>query len=733
MLVVEAAFPAPLSLVRRVGADQAAWGRGRAFRCSIYCPPEAGPNPTVQLVARHRVYGWFASEPTRPLIPGEWTEAYWPLDAEGAEWISLEHSAAWNNTIRRQLDLICLRLFSSGVETMPEADAPDDWEALDMAASPGPVEVRFADMAIEGVDDPPPPLAILDLKTPAQHAPDVGQRFEIRFDLTRAYENPYDPDCVAVDVDFVGPSGTTWTMPAFYCQDYERRFLADGAEAYDPRGRAQWRARFTPVEAGPHTFIIRARDSAGGACQTAPQAFTATAAPFRGFIRVDSRDPAFLAFDNGELFYPNGLIVRSPDDEREQYDYEFDMMRDRGVAAYEDYFTSMAAHRINFTRVWMSAWWAAIEWTHGYRRDYEGLGRYNQLNAWRLDGIVDLAEKLGIYIDLTFHNHGQFRASIFDAEWYDNPYYKGQGGVVGQPDEFWSDEQARHWLRKRLRYIVARWGASPAIAWWELCNEVDLVGNYQSGKIADWHRAMAQYLKSIDPYRHLVAMHYTANLLDASVQSLPENEICQSTGYRADMVDRLTTMFQGHAAFGKPVYLNEFGVGNSHLELRHNLHSGLWASSVMPLCGTALFWWWPYVHEKNEYPQYVAVANFRSGEDWRGQDYQFSRFEPSPPDCPARSLGSQNDHSARLWIYDSRMYRTTESRRSPVLAARPIAESIWRIDGLRPGAYRVQFWDTWAGRVSAESRVDHEGGAFRLKAPSFERDIACKVDRVEDE
>ena len=62
----------------------------------------------------------------------------------------------------------------------------------------------------------------------------------------------------------------------------------------------------------------------------------------------------------------------------------------------------------------------------------------------------------------------------------------------------------------RLRYIVARWGYSPAIGMWEFFNEIDNI-QFRDAKnpipaeeIVAWHARMARYLKSIDPYGHPV-------------------------------------------------------------------------------------------------------------------------------------------------------------------------------------------------------------------------------------
>lgn len=722
-LVVETEAPRSVGIMRHVGDDRTAWGKGHILSARILAPLEMGSHPSVQLIAHHPVWGWFAAHPTRPLDPGRWTQVYWPLTGDSTDWESLESDLAWNDTLRWGLDRVGLRVY---------CQPPDDAQ--------GPVRVHFADLAINGLDEPIPALETRNVRAISPR-PSRGKRYELNFDLSRWYENPFDPDQVRVDAEFTAPSGRKFTIPAFYYQDFARRRLADGSEACDARGKAHWKARFRPLEAGPHRFVLRVNDWRGDKYESPPRTFDVEDAPFKGFVRVDPADPCYLSFsEDNSYFWPVGMIVRSPWDKREQYAYEFEIVEGRGTYAYDEYFTSMSQAGMNFSRVWMAAWWTALEWSHGYRRDYAGIGRYNQLNAWRMDYVVDLAERLGIYIDVTLHNHGQFRARDFDSEWYDNAYYSGQGGPVDRPEDFWTDPTAHEYVRKRLRYIVARWASNPAIGWWELSNEVDLVSNYNSARIALWHREMGRYLKEIDPYRHITTTHYTYGHYDPVVLGLPQIEIGQSTAYRADMIQRCIDLYNDHHVLGKPTYVNEFGVGNSHLELRYNLHAGLWTSAVMPFCGAALFWWWPYVQEKNEYPQYESVIRFRQGQDDRGKNWQLTRIltenaEPTddapPPTDPlrrVRAVGMQNDQAARLWVYDPWIYQGGTHRQAATPVPRPLPATRLRIPAMRAGAYRVVLWDCWEGREASRETVQHTGGDLFYTVPPFQRDMALRID-----
>jgi hypothetical protein len=56
-----------------------------------------------------------------------------------------------------------------------------------------------------------------------------------------------------------------------------------------------------------------------------------------------------------------------------------------------------------------------------------------------------------------------------------------------------------------------------------------------------------------------------------------------------------------------------------------------------------------------------------------------------------------------------------------------IAGATVEIKDLVPRAYRVEWWDTQAGKVVKQESVTAAGGALRLQSPAFRADVACKV------
>ena len=49
------------------------------------------------------------------------------------------------------------------------------------------------------------------------------------------------------------------------------------------------------------------------------------------------------------------------------------------------------------------------------------------------------------------------------------------------------------------------------------------------------------------------------------------------------------------------------------------------------------------------------------------------------------------------------------------------------VEGLKPGPYAVQWWDTREGKVVKQDVAKASGGPLKLAVPPFSRDIACKV------
>ena len=426
---------------------------------------------------------------------------------------------------------------------------------------------------------------------------------EIDLNVTAQYENPFDPDDIDVVAVFTSPSGKKIVVPAFYYQDFKREISGD-REVLVPVGSPYWKVRFTPTEVGEYSFYVRVRDRFGNTAQSETHTFNAVPSNLPGFVRLSSKDPRYLTFDNGRSAFFIG--------------HDVCWSGKPGTFAYDIWFSKMQESGENITRIWMAPWCFGIEW--------KKLGYYDLAEAWKLDYVIKLAEKKGIYILLCLMNHGQLRR---EDEWKDNPYNKARGGPLSKPEDFWTNDKAIELFKKRLRYIVARWGYSTHILAWELWNEVDLTDGYSSlrDEVARWHKIMGDYLKEIDPYKHLVTTSFANPSLDSKIWKLKEMDIVTvhrygPSGFK-DIAKGVQYLIKTKwQEFKKPVIITEFGAdwrwwGHPYYYDDKDgveIHNGIWSAIMAGSPSTAMLWWWDvYIHKYDLYYHYKALAKYLSG------------------------------------------------------------------------------------------------------------------------
>ncbi|MBI4978919.1 MAG: cellulase family glycosylhydrolase [Spirochaetes bacterium] len=422
-----------------------------------------------------------------------------------------------------------------------------------------------------------------------------NERYDMILDVSGTFENPFDPDEIDVSAQVTLPSGKTMTLPAFFEQPYT---VENGKETAS--GKPHFTVRFLPVEAGKYSVRITAKDK-NGAAQSGYM-FTAAAASAKGFIRTAPNKKYFM-FENGDTYFPVGHNVCWA----------------KSIAEYDNYFTKMAAAGENFSRIWIGPFDIfTLERTSSGVNDYAGLTKYDLKNAWRFDYILDAAAAKNIYLMYCIESFNSFKSKPQHNVWHKCPYNKEFGGPCDEAQKFFTDAEAKKIFKKRLRYILARYGYSANIFAWEFFNEVELTDKYNSADNSAWHKEMAQYLRSIDPYRHLISTSYGRTEGDPAVDGLAEMDFAQSHNYGAGDA---ATMMRGYcidksARYGKPHFFGEFGAdvrgGGDVFDTEGiNLHNGLFAPVFSLGAGTGMLWWWDnYIEPQNLYHVFTPVAAF---------------------------------------------------------------------------------------------------------------------------
>lgn len=426
------------------------------------------------------------------------------------------------------------------------------------------------------------------------------EKFEISINLTASFSNPYNKNEIYLRAVFVSPSGQNLIVDGFYYQDFIR---TGPPENLSPNGQPFWKIRFTPTEIGNWTYQIICTDPTG-TTTTQSRNFTCLSSDKKGFIRVANN--RYLKFDSGDQFFGIGLNMG-------WYDYP------EKTYSYQKWIDSLSANNGNLIRVWMSENAFAIEWKN------TGLGNYtNRLDrAYQLDWLLNYAEEKNIVVQLCLVPHGQFSINV-DPEWNNNPYNSANGGPCSTPENFFTNEVAKEFFKRRLDYIIARWGYSPNLFAWEIFNEVDHTHNYNQNKqnVTQWLIEIAQYIKSKDIYGHLVTTSFANEFLDPLIWSNIFFDIIQIHHYNttADMQTALVELTRLYLSdYNKPTAIGEY----DFLELGYwastndpygiNFHNSLWASVMSGAYLTAMSWSWNnYIANKNLFYHFKSVGEFLS-------------------------------------------------------------------------------------------------------------------------
>jgi len=285
---------------------------------------------------------------------------------------------------------------------------------------------------------------------------------------------------------------------------------------------------------------------------------------------------------------------------------------------------------------------------------------------------------------------------------------------------------------------VARGGYSPNILSWKLFTEVDLTGTsmeyYLNPEVAEWHREMGAYLKSIDPNRHLVTTHWMLGYhkINDAIADLPELDFLSTDAYsQGGGTERLLNMLRAGATFArahhKPLLITEFG-GSPYADSMGNLikqsHLGIWTGFFAEAPATPMYWWFALTDEKQLYGRYTALRNYSLGEDRRG----LASTARSLSDTTLSVYEMAGADRYYAWLSDTAHYtRATEN----------LTPQAWKgvqlpIKAPAPGNYTLEIWDVAKGVIAERRSLTVAAGTdtITIPLPPFTLDLALKLKPV---
>ncbi len=416
----------------------------------------------------------------------------------------------------------------------------------------------------------------------------TGQRVEYQIEMPQSFQDPYDERVVHVRVQFwrEGDPGPTW-VEAFWHEPFRREALAGGGEAWIQDGEPAFRARFRPLRPGVYQVAAEAFVAGEGTSLTDAEPLVVTGQEVDPFVRVGSVGGRPSLVRGGRPFFPFGFNAGWA-----------------GPGGTEDFRRWFARCAGGVSRKWMTSFdGTALEWLSGQDGgSYEGLGRFNQKAAARLDRILELAEEAQVALLLVLQQHSQFETMHWSS-WDQNPWNAANGGPCKRSMEFFTNPEVVEGFDRRLRYIVARYADSPAVLAWELWNEVDLIRGYDPAIVSSWSRARVARIWQWDPYGHLVTTSYAMPAFADQDWEFEGYDLVQLHTYFPDYWFALESFAPPLLAFGKPVLVSEFGIdflGEANLEDQDATHlvNATLLAAMLGYAGGVMSWWWDSWLEK---------------------------------------------------------------------------------------------------------------------------------------
>jgi hypothetical protein len=379
---------------------------------------------------------------------------------------------------------------------------------------------------------------------------------EFRFRPTDHASEP-NPFARALWATVVTPSDHTLVLPAYY----------DGRDTFAVRAR--------PDEAGRYriTGVVEERN---GRREPVNVTYTSESdVPVREMMALSAvgrghDHPAAFATSDGKRFAPVGANVAWPVGD--------------AVPFYQRAFADFAKADLNWMRIWMAHWsHLNLDWVPGRWARSPTPGTLDLRVAARWDRIVEAAGQNRVYVQMVLQHHGQY-SSTTNSNWNDNPWNAAnRGGFLHRPDEFFTSARARALTKLKYRYIVARWGWSPAVFAWELFNEVHWTDAmaHDEAAVGAWHSEMADWIRSIDVYHHLI----TTSTEDLRSPVYEKMDFYQPHLYAADLIVGARRVLVPPPDPTRPVFYGE--AGDDHLDVPDAVKKA--GTSLVPPAWAAVF------------------------------------------------------------------------------------------------------------------------------------------------
>ena len=517
----------------------------------------------------------------------------------------------------------------------------------------------------------------------------------LTLEIEAEYSNPYDAREVSLEGDFTSPAGKEMKVPGFW----------DGERA--------WKIRFTPSQEGLWTYKITVTDSRGESIPYLGE-FTVTPSDLHGWIQPGNLfnpdySGHYLVHHDGTPFYGVGhadalnILI-------DGFDVE------DGVRLFD----TMKAANENYV-----VWWPFYS-NSPVNNSYDD---YSVGNMKVIDAVVKDAEKERIFLIFTIWDHPQLRDENHPT-WDTGNWSRNGFSKLTILNDFFVSDEAWAWQENLYRYIIARWGYSPAIGMWQTVSEIN--GTNALDQTDPWHERVNTYFVENDPYRHPTTAsasgevdwetgHMVMDVLQVHLYEWNEDAI-DAAAHAAEWTSRMWDRVE------HPNWIGEFGApGNIYYpEL---FHHAIWGALASGAAMTPAEWnsggaWGRMTPEMNT--DISRFAQFVSGMPLAAWDP--AKLEITSSDPEVRAWGLAGENGGLFWVQDFSLEgKTIDEVRSSISLRRDVQA---HLKGMIAGWYTSKPYDTWQGVYLDEFDVEcQDGESCTILLPDFTSDMAFKIIR----
>lgn len=548
--------------------------------------------------------------------------------------------------------------------------------------------------------------------------------------------SPYRAAELALDAEVTLPSGKIMRVPGFYSQEYVQK----GSEAAPVDGSRGWRVRFSGPEAGTYKGKVELRVQGKLVAYKELPSFTLAKSQNHGMIRVSRNAPRYLEFEDGVSYFPVGQDVC----------WTTDVTRTiPGAVIHAETLPWDKAYARWFGRMGESgATWARVFMKESFFIDAGEPWVWELEKARRLDQVIELARKNNIHICLCFNPERSDDGAAYKGSM---DIFRASNTAWGRLlasqhlgyDQFFLNPLTREMYRDKIRYVVARWGYSTNIFSWEFWNEIEAVE--PKAGIYAWMREMTAYLRSIDPWHHLIksSAHHAWSPEFWGEDDGDLNDVHPYFGWGGwdgtrNLGSFLPEFSSGVYATGRPFIVAETGIArevSTPLGLAGDLadkdatcfhvHEALWGGLFAGAVGSGMVWWWDeHVDLHNGYFRFRAIADFVA-------DIQFNHENFVRGETAAVSTDELHffeligRHSRLLWLRHRDLSWYGLAVEKKVLT--PVQPATLTLAAVTPAVYRVEYWSSEEGKLLKSAEITAKKSTLEVPLPKIRTELALKV------